>query len=74
MLFLYIQCHYCLAAKMYPTPCDPLDCSSPGSSVHGISLQEYQSGLSFLSPGDLPDPGINPASPALAGKFWILYH
>ena len=29
------------------------------------SRQEYWSGLPFLSPGDLPDPGIKPRSPAL---------
>ena len=38
------------------------------SSV-GFPRQEYQSGLLFLSPGDLPDPGIEPVSPALAGGF-----
>jgi len=32
--------------------------------------QEYQSGLPFPSPGDFPDPGIEPMSPALAGKFF----
>ena len=32
--------------------------------------QEYWSGLPFLPPGDLPDPGIKPASPALAGGFF----
>ena len=32
--------------------------------------QEYWSGLPFPSPGDLPDPGIEPASPALAGRFY----
>ena len=32
--------------------------------------QEYWSGLPFPSPGDLPDPGIKPTSPALAGKFF----
>ena len=31
----------------------------------GFSKQEYWSGLPFLSPGDLPDPGIEPRSPAL---------
>ena len=30
----------------------------------GFSRQEYWSGLSFPSPGDLPDPGIEPGSPA----------
>ena len=31
----------------------------------GSSKQEYWSGLPFLSPRDLPDPGIEPGSPAL---------
>ena len=42
-----------------------MDCSPPGSSVHGILRQEYWSGLPFPSPGDLADPGIEPRSPAL---------
>ena len=33
----------------------------------GFSRQDYWSGLTFPPPGDLPDPGIEPASPALAG-------
>ena len=35
----------------------------------GSSRQEYWSGLPFPSPGDLPDPGIKPRSPALEGEF-----
>ena len=35
----------------------------------GFSRQEYWSGLLFSSPGDLPDPGIEPATPTLAGGF-----
>ena len=31
----------------------------------GVSRQEYWSGLPLPSPGDLPDPGIEPGSPAL---------
>ena len=50
--------------------CDPMDSSLPGSSVLGISHQEYYSGLPFTSPGDLLDPGIEPASPALADRFF----
>ena len=46
------------------TLCDPVDCSLPGSSVHGISRQEYWSRLPFPSAGDLPDPGFEPLSPA----------
>ena len=38
-------------------------CQAPLSM--GFSRQEYWSGLPFLSPGDLPNPGIEPGSPAL---------
>ena len=36
----------------------------------GFPRQEYWSGLPFPPPGDLPDPGIKPESPALAGGFF----
>ena len=39
----------------------------------GFSMREYWCGLSFSSPGDLPNPGIGPTSlksPALAGGFF----
>ena len=36
----------------------------------GFSQQEYWSGLPFPSPGDLPDPGIEPTSPALVSRFF----
>ena len=51
----------------------PMDCSPPGSFVHGILQQEYWSGLPFPSPGDLPNPGtetVSIASPTLAGRFF----
>ena len=35
-----------------------------------VSRQEYWSGLPFPPPVDLPDPGIEPVSPALAGRFF----
>ena len=45
--------------------CDPMDCSLPGSSVHGIFQAKIRSGLPFPSSGDLPDPGTEPRSPAM---------
>ena len=56
---------------------DPIDCSQPGSFVHELSWQEYWSGLTFLPPGDLPDPGIeaaSPVSPALQVDSSLLSH
>jgi len=38
----------------------------------GFSRQEYWSGLPFPFPGDLPNPGIKPTSPALAGRFFAV--
>ena len=48
--------------------------SSPENLLSMFSRQEYWSGLPFPSPGDLPDPGIKPASPALAGGFFTMSH
>ena len=58
-----VFCCY-LVAQSCPTLCDPMDCSLPGSSVHGFPRQEYWSGLPFPSPSDLSDPWIEPESPA----------
>ena len=55
----------CVCAQLCLTFCDPMDCSPPDSSVHGIHSsvhgilqEEYWSGLPFPPPGDLPSPGI----------------
>ena len=46
--------------------CDPMDCIAYQAPLSmGSSRQEYWSGLPFPSPGDLPDPGIEPGSPTL---------
>ena len=47
-----------------------MDHSPPGSSAHGLPWQEYWSGLPFPPSEDLPNPGIEPVSPALAGRFF----
>ena len=52
---------------------DLMDCSLPGSSV-GFSRQGYWSGLSFPSPGDLPNPGFELGSPALQADAFHLSH
>ena len=60
----------CSVAQLRQTLCDPTDCSLPVSSDHGILQQEYWSGLVFPPPGDLPNPGIEPISPTLTGRFF----
>ena len=62
----------CSVAQLCPPLCDPIDCSPPAFSVHGVFKQEYWSRLPFPTPGDLPGQGIEPTflvSPALAGEF-----
>ena len=48
----------------------PWTVAHQGPLTTGFSRQEYWSGLPFPSPGDPPDPGMEPASPALAGGFF----
>ena len=69
------QVEYCcgLVAKSCPTLCDPIDCSSLGSSM-GFPRQEYWSGLLFPSPGNLPDPGTELMSPAWQADSLPLSH
>ena len=52
-------------AQSYLTLCDPMDCSLVVPPSMGFSRQEYCSGLPFPSPGNLPELGIEPRSPAL---------
>ena len=59
-------------AQSCPTLCDLVDCSPPGSSVHGFSRQEYWSGLPFPSPGDLPKPGDVTQVSRIAGRRFNL--
>ena len=54
-----------LVAQSCPTHCNPMDRSPPGSLSIEFSRQEYQNGLSFPSPGDLPNPETGPRSPVL---------
>ena len=52
-----------------PLSCSPMDYTPPPPLSRGFARLEYWSGLPFSSLGDLPDPGIEPSSPALAGRF-----
>ena len=67
-------CLYAKSLQSCPTPCDPMDCSPPGSM--GFSRWKYWSGLPCPPQGDFPDPGIEPESgmsyigPTLVGGFF----
>ena len=61
-----LHCVYmcvCVSHSVMSDSCDPMDCQAPLSME--FSMQEYWSGLPFPSPGDLPNTGIEPVSPAL---------
>ena len=49
-LSLFFNIHYVLVAQMCPTLCDPMDCSPPGSSVHGIFQARIMEWVSISSP------------------------
>ena len=65
-----------MCAQSRLTLCDPVGCVARQAPLSiGFSRQEYWSGLPFPSPGDLPFPGIEPASlvsPVLAGGFFSM--
>ena len=54
-----------LVAKTCPTLVTPWTVAHQAPLSMGFSRQEYWSGLPFPSPGDLPNPGVEPKSPAL---------
>ena len=66
-------CSCLVASVVWPTPCDLMDCSPPGSSVHGITPARILEWVAMPSSRDLPHPGVEPASPAsscAAGGFY----
>ena len=52
-------------AQSCPTLCDPVDGSLPGSAVHGIFQARILEWAAISLPVDLPNPGMEPGSPAL---------
>ena len=68
-----------LVTQSCPILCDPMDCSPPGFSVHGILQARMLECVAISFSSDLPDPGIKTGSPALqadssanwaTGKAW----
>ena len=63
-----------LVVKSCLTLANPWSVAHQASLSTGLSRQEYWNGLPFPSPGDLPDPGIEPASHALQADSLPLNH
>ena len=64
--------HECLFAQSCLTLCDPMDCSPPGSSGHGILQQRILEWVAMPSSRGSSEPGIKPgslAAPALSGRL-----
>ena len=59
-----------LACSVVNDSCDPVDCSPPGSSVHGILQARRLEWIITPSSGDLPNSGIELTSPTLADRFF----
>ena len=70
-LSINVKC-VCMCAQSCPTLCNPMDCNPSCNCQAPLSMEysrrEYWSGLLF--PGDLPDSGMEPVSPALVSGFF----
>ena len=54
-----------LVAQSCPTFCGPMDCSLSGSSIYGIFQARILEWVAISFSRDIPNPGIEPGSPAL---------
>ena len=64
----------CLVAQLCLTLCNPMDYSPRGSSVHGISKARILEWVAISSPGDLPNPWIEPMPPVLQANSSPVSH
>ena len=72
LVLLIHMCAYCIVAQSCPTPCDPMDYSFPGSSVHGDSPGKNTGvGCRALLQGIFPTQESNTDLPHYR---WVLYH
>ena len=65
-----------MCAQSYLTLCKPVECSPPGSSVHGILQARILEWVAMPSSRGFPNPGIEPVSSvslALTGKFFTVH-
>ena len=67
---LYPPCGVCLVAQLCPTLCDPMDCSPPGSSVHGISQARILEWVAISFSRGSSQPRDQTRVSCTAGKFF----
>ena len=72
--FILIKTSLWCYAQLCPTLCDPMDCSRQAPLSMELFRQKYWSGLSFPTPGDLPNPGVKHGSPACRRFLYCLSH
>ena len=70
---LYRRLLKVLLTQSYPVLSDPMGVAHQAPLSVEFFRQENWNGLPFPSPGDLPDPGIKPGSPALAGGCFTIW-
>ena len=63
----------CYAQSVMSDSVTPWPVACQASLLMGFSRQEYWSRLPFPTPGDLPNPGIEPVFPALVGRFFFFF-
>ena len=61
---------YAKSLQSCPTLCNPIDCSPPGSPVHGILQAKLLQRVAMPSSRESSRPGVKPVSPVLTGKFF----
>ena len=72
---MHIRC-VCMhsIAKLCPTLCDPMDCSPPGSSLHGILQARILEWVAISFFTGSPSPGMEPTSPDWQVDSYALCH
>ena len=73
-MYLLFMCMHAKSLQLCLTFCDPMDCSPPGTSVHGILQTRILEWVAMPSSRGFPDPGMEPSSPALQADSLSLNH
>ena len=64
-------CRCCVVAKLCPTLCNPMDCSPPGSSIHGISQARIIEWIAISFPRESSQRSFEPTSPGCISMNYI---